>query len=306
MRKGFSLIEVVLAIFLASLISISLFQMLNQATRAVKRITNIIRVDMPLIGFYNQVEKDVTGMFAPFSSIEVFAQKDKAAAQEKEREKFPMQRKKTEEEPVVSKPIEHVFELNAKQDNFFWSFITTGGIQVLDADGNITPVPFVRRVAYLLERDPERPDRYRLMYRFSGTDLELGPFKAASFAPSYELMSGIKQLSIELSVLEVVEKEPEKKAADKKGKKEPEKAAKKAVVPSRTITIKDWNAEEMWNKYKTLIPSYVKLSGIRVDPIGVEYPFEIVCKVYAYNPYVEKEESLFEALENIAKQIWKK
>ncbi len=303
MKKGFTLIELVLAIFLASLISLSLFQLLNQVGRAVKRIVNIIEVDTPLTGFYNQVEKDVTGMFAPFSSIEAFAKKDKTASQEKERKKIPFAPKKEEKAEAVSRPIEHVFELDVKNETFFWSFITTGGIQVLDASGTITPVPFVRRVAYVLEPDPQRDRQYRLMYRFSGTQLELSSFKDSGFKPSYELINGIKQLTIELSLLEVAEKEAKTSGKEKEGE---EKKSVQTVVASHTITVKEWRSDEIWSKYKTLIPAYVKLSGVRADPSGAEYPFVIVSKVYAYSPYVEKEKSLFEALEDIAKKIWKK
>ena len=278
--------------------------MLRQTRRAVKRITNVIDVDIPIIGFSQQLEKDVTGMFAPQSSIEAFAQKDKEKTREEEKKKMPLYADtKKEAEPIASKPIENVFELDAKKESFFWSFITTGGIQVLDFDGNITPVPFVRRVAYLLEKDPRRPNLYRLMYRFSGTDLELASFKSPSFKPSYELIPGIKQLSIELTVKEVVQKEPQ---AEPKKDQEPKKPVEKPLIPLRTVSIKEWKTDEMWDKYKTLIPAYVKLSGIRVDAMGIEYPFEFMHKVYAYSPYVEKEKTLFEALEDIAKSIWKK
>ena len=244
-------------------------------------------------------------MFAPFSSIEAFAKKDKTASQEKERKKIPFAPKKEEKpDETVSKPIEHVFELDVKNESFFWSFITTGGIQVLDARGAVTPVPFVRRVAYVLEPDPQRDRQYRLMYRFSGTQLELSAFKDAGFKPSYELITGIKQLTIELSLLDVAVKEAKPSAKDKEGGEE--KKSVQTVVPSHTITVKEWRSDEIWSKYKTLIPAYVKLSGVRADATGVEYPFVIVSKVYAYSPYVEKEKSLFEALEDIAKKIWKK
>lgn len=310
MKKGFTVIEVVLALFLASLISLSLFQLLKQVRRGVKTMVNVIEVDTPLLGFYNQVEKDVTGMFAPFSSIEVYAQKDKAVSKEKERKKIPFAPSKEETLGPSSKPIEHVFELDVTQESFFWSFITTGGIQVLDASGEVTPVPFVRRVAYLLEPDPERQGQFRLMYRFSGTQLEVFPFRDRNFKPSYELIAGIKRLTIELSLLEVADKEaPTKPAGVSKELQQKDSGEKKSVqtvVPSHTITVKEWRSDEIWSKYKTLIPAYVKLSGVRADVTGVEYPFVIVNKVYAYSPYVEKEKSLFDALEDIAKSIWKK
>lgn len=306
MKKGFTIIEVVLAIFLATLISLSLFQLLNQARKAVRRITNVIEVDLPLISFYNQVQKDVTGMFTPASTLEFFIDKDAKAVKEKEQEKFSNFSRKKDEAPVtlVSKPIEQIFELEVKPEQFFWSFITTGGIQQLDSDGVAAPVPLVRRVAYLLENDPQRPGLYRLMYRFSGTQLEIEPFKAAGFSPSYELIHGIRQLSIELTIYEVAS-EPESEQPQQEGRQKKEQP-KPPVKTTKNVSLKEWKSDEIWATYKTLLPAYVKLSGIRVDSMGREYPFEMLYKVYAYNPYVKKEKSLFEALEDIAKQIWKK
>ncbi len=305
MSKGFTVIEVVMAVFLASLVSLSLFQLLRVSGRGVRGINKIIEVDLPLSGFYDQVEKDVTGMFAPFSSIQKFAKKDLEAKKQKN---FPFKRDEKEKPPEIKfdmQPIENVFELDVKGDQFYWSFITTGGLQVLEADGSITPTPFVRRVAYVLEPDPQRPEVQRLMYRFSGAKLD-APLKSSSFSPSYELISGITKLSIELTLMQVEEKEAPKegKEEEKNQKaKEPEATAK---ATKRTVSLKDWKTDEIWDKYKTLIPAYVKLSGTRVDIFGAEYPFEIVCKVYAYGPYVEKEKTLFEALEDIASKIWKK
>lgn len=73
MKKGFSLIELVLAILIASFVSISLFQLLSTTRKAVNRITNVIELDVPFIAFYSQLEKDMLGMFAPRSSIAHYA-----------------------------------------------------------------------------------------------------------------------------------------------------------------------------------------------------------------------------------------
>ena len=307
MKKGFTLIEFVLALFLASLLSLSLFQLLNQVRRAVRRINTVIEVDMPLTGFLQQVEKDVTGMFTPSSSLEEFIKQDKERV--KERDPFSkLKEKKDEVKPLVTKPIEKVFYLEARKDQFFWSFITTGGIQTLDADGKVAPVPLIRRVAYVLQQDPQRPSTNRLLYRYSGKVLELEPFKASSFVPSIELLTGIKEFTLELMVLQLEQKSDQaaKQPSSKKDQpesQEPKKEMKE--VASTVATLKEWQPQEVWDTYKTLIPAYVTLSGIRVDIHGREYPFEVVQKVYAYSPYVEKEKSLFEALEGIAKQIWK-
>ncbi len=292
-----------LAILIASMIAFSLFQLLSQTRRGVKRITNVIEVDIPYTAFFNQVDKDITGMFAPRSSIESYAEqikKDKEEAAKKEKEEAEQKQKKEAQKKPKEKPISGVFVLDAHKEHFFMSFLTTGGLQVLESDGTLTPTPYVRRVAYLLQKDPHRPDVYRLMYRFSGDNLDIENMKRADFRPSYELMTGIKEFEVELTVFELAEKEPEKKGeeAEKKGEKPPEKET------GRSATIREWNEADIWETYKTLIPAYIKLKGTFEDPSGAEYPFEIMSKVYAYSPFVEKEESVFDALERLAAQIW--
>lgn len=296
--KGFTVIEVVIAIFLASLVSMSLYQLLKTTGIGVKDMRATIDVDAPLSAFYNQVEKDVTGMFAPFSSVQKFAKKDFEAKKNKE---FPFKKdgkekkKAPKELKLDNEPIEQVFVLDAGGERFYWSFITTGGIQLLEVDGSRAPLPFVRRVAYVLEPDPQRPGQQRLMYRMSGTNLDNSHIQSSSFSPSYELIGGITSLAIELTLL-AVEQETDSKGEQKETVSE----------TSRTVMLKHWHVDEIWDTYKTLIPAYVKLSGMRKDSLGGEYPFEIVCRVYAYSPYVEKEKTLFEALEDIASKLWKK
>lgn len=303
MKPGFTLIELVMALFMATVISLSLFQLLTSTRKAVKRITNVIEVDVPFMAFYNQVEKDMLGMFAPRSSIMQYVEKSKKAEKEeksktkdKEDEKEKKEKKKQkeqEEKPAgAGKGIVPVVSIAGKADSFFLSFITTGSIVLLDKDGKFIPTPSTRRVAYVLEKDPQRQGMFRLMYRFSSKELSAEALKKPNFSPSYELISGIRQLEIECTLIEFVE--------EKKGKKkEEEKEGKKA---GGTTVIKEWNEAEIWQKYKSLIPAYARLKGAVVDLAGAEYPFDFLFKVPAYNPYKpkkEKELNIFQRLQEL-------
>lgn len=301
--RGFSLIEIMLAILLASLLSLSLFQLLNQTRRVVRRIVNVIEVDEPLAAFYTQVEKDVTGMFSPQSSIEAYAQEDKKAEAAK---KAPQNTKGPEQKTEVPKeapkegpkeeaitPIRPVMVFDMSKDTGCWSFITTGGIVQLDAKGAVDPAAFVRRVAYVLERDPQRPHLRRLMYRYSKDKLQGAELQCAGCAVSYELLPGIKDIAFEFTLIEVIEKKPGV-------------SSEAASTAPTTSVLKEWNEAEIWKKFKALIPAYVKMSGTVEDAVGKEYPFELFMKVPAYAPYKPKEETLAQRLERIASDIFGK
>ena len=292
MKRGFSLLEIMVALLIASLMSITLFQLLTTTRRAVNRITNVIEVDVPFIAFYNQLEKDIVGMFAPRSSVSYYASKEpepeKSATQGKKEQPGQQgavpEKKKPEEKKPVQKPIANVFVCEGKNDSFFLSFITTGALVMLDKDGMPLPMPSMRRVVYLLEKDPQRPEVMRLIYRFSGNELSVDALRSSAFTPSYELVSGIKNWEIECTVIEMAEATAEKKASQEK----------------KSTIMRTWNESEIWQKHKTLIPAYVRITGTIADRSGIEYPFDCMFRVYAYNPYKPPEENIFTKLQAFA------
>lgn len=320
MKSGFTIIELIVAVLIASLMAMSLFQLLTQTRRSVRRMSAVMEVDPQIIAFYNQLTKDVMGMFAPQSSIRAYQEKDekekkeKEAAEQKPQLKSGNNQQKQEappaqEQKVKRRSIEQVFYLDAQKDRFFWSFITSGGIHELESDGTFKPVSTMKRVAYLLEKDPQRPTVYRLMYRFNTDTAELAPIRAADFYPSYELISGITHLEMELTVFEV-EKEEQKEgegAAKKMQKNEEAKPSKEKREKKRqSASLKEWNEAIVWQTYRTLIPAYLRLSGAVADRTGREYPFEFMIPVVSYRPIMQKEKNVFEAIEDIAKSIFGK
>jgi hypothetical protein len=166
----------------------------------------------------------------------------------------------------------------------WWSFISTGALQTIDREGKLSIAPYVRRVAYILEKDPQNPDIMRLMYRYETEKTDLKTLQSATFMPSYELTGNIKSFSIEFIVFEV----PPEKKPGKKGEAPP-KEAPQPEVKKNSSTVKEWKEEDIWDKYKTLIPAYVHIRGSHVDQARRgEYPFEFIFKVIAYEQYKPK------------------
>lgn len=337
MKPGVSLIELVVAVLIASMMAISLFQLITQTRRAVARISSVIEVDQHFIGFYNQIEKDVMGMFAPESSIQAYQEKDAKASKEKaqgvqgeqgaqrgQQPSLGQQGKNAAKKEVSNagagrRSLENIFYLDAQQDRFFWSFITTGAIQMLESDGTFQLLPSMRRVAYLLEKDPQRLSTYRLMYRFATDSLDVSAIKAADFYPSYELVSGITNFEIELTVFESEKKEKEAPKGKDSANAKPQspKSERAGQKPSQVeggakkpqpAALKEWDEATIWEKYKTLIPAYVRLKGAVADRSGREYPFEFTIKVIAYHPATEMppEKTLAQEIEELSQGIFGK
>lgn len=292
MKSGFTLIEFVIAFLIASMIAIGLYQLLAQTRRGVNNILRVIEIDQPLAAFYNQLERDIIGMFAPASTKKFYVglKQKKPATQAKPAETpaKPAANQNGKPAPQIppkpaftpaptpaaspkpgeekEKKIENSFYIESMQEGQIrWSFITTAAVQTLDKDGNINPVPYMRRVAYILQKDPDRPGTLKLVYRYSTQDLELDGIMKPTFEPSYVLMDGIKNLTVEFTVFE---KQTEKGADSKE---------------SKSVLLTKWNEKEIFEKYETLLPAYITFKGSHTDALGIaEYPFQFDFKILTY------------------------
>jgi len=65
MRNGFTLIELVIAIAISSLIGVLLFNVFDQSSRLLTRVDSIVAADINIVTFYDRFEKDVMGAFIP-------------------------------------------------------------------------------------------------------------------------------------------------------------------------------------------------------------------------------------------------
>lgn len=280
MKSGFTIIELMIALLISSLVAISLYQLYFKTSRIVKEIIQVINMDEPIYPIYNRLQNDITGMFAPRATINSYLKK-LAEKKDKEEKKEDKPSIKSEQKVEQSKPeekqdeekkhdntVKNVFYIETKEKGYlFLSFITTGGISHLEANGSTAPQSFMRRVAYVIEDNPSRPGTLTLSYRFSNDNLELDFIKKPAFYPSYKILSGIKDFAIEFTIFELSDKNEK----DKKSSK---------------IVLKEWKEDEIFEKYKALMPAYITIKGSYTDEVGkVIHPFEFDFKVYSYSNY---------------------
>ncbi len=305
-KSGFSFIEISIVILISSLIFLSLYQMVNYASNSVRQINNTINRDAPIIPFYNQLELDITGMFVPQSTAAFYSDKFKPKkvdnrsnsnsdnkTDNKLDNKSDVQNQDTKnsenKEKEDKKVIKDIFYIKITDSgDLVLSFITTAGIKTLESDGSLKPSSFMYRVAYILQKDPKRPNTHKIIYRCDSDTqlLDVKNILDSKFQPSYELISGIKNLKIKFTVYEFVEVE-----SDDKDNKD-NKAKVSAKKESKNIVLSEWSEEENFKKYKALIPAYLSLEGVFIQPNmrknnkEIEYAFNFEFKVPSYAPYL--------------------
>ncbi len=237
MRVGFTLLEVLIATAIASLLMTAMFFSYDQINSVVRYVTDSTDLYESAILVEQQISKDIAGAFIPVQAIEdPEPKKDKKAQEKKDDKKAPSQGDEKNEakkrlvlkDPFISK--------NAGQNLSMFSFITANPMRVYWGKKTGEPKPSIVRVVYTLEVDKEsdkKSPRYQL-YRQEGKELELAPYtKKESSIQRYLIADNITACKLTFVVADTQDEE------DNKGDKPDEKA--KDDSKSKDIEIKEFN-----------------------------------------------------------------
>lgn len=255
MKHGFSLIEVLVAMFIASMLAIILFSVFFQSNRTVKIIDNIIDIDMQAVVATHQLEKDISGAFVPRSKKK----------QKKKEEEPPQEQKVEDSEPKFQekksppqKPLQKIF-YGVQKDNMFGllTFISSNSLATYWSDRVGSARPKIVRVIYKLEEDSESEGdkkSYRLM-RKESPHLDFKKAHEDQKNHSYELVSGIKSMDLEYISIEE-DRDPENEQAP------PKKSVQQSKVWNKE---KEEQGEEGKTKKVKKIPNYVRVTFLLWD-----------------------------------------
>lgn len=238
-RKGFTIIEVLVVIGLVSVMIAGVFSSFMAGNRLTDAIVDDITLYDAVILIDRQVARDVAGAFIP-TQAQTPAKKKPTQPEPSKPPTPPAaqqeSKKKTLKDPFVAK--------NQDEGNMsMFSFITNNPMRVYWSESSGKPIPSVVRVYYSLQADktaPKDKPRYTL-FRQESTNLDIATYSAKdSTIESYPLVENIKRCSLEFFV--------EKEEEQPKGP-----VAKKEKPKKETKTFNDWviaDADDMRAKVK--------------------------------------------------------
>lgn len=241
---GFSLIEVLIALAIASIIGVALFTTLTQMNSLTQNADTIMYEDGRITLLHNQLKKDLSGAFVPTQAVEQPLDKEKKN----------------------KKPLQKIFYGTNQEKGMLntLTFITTNPLASYGSSK-----PRVARIMYRLiaEKESGNPPTYTL-YRQQGNDLEYDSYKQDNKKNrSYMLAEDIKSVTIDYATYkkqekktgapEVVEivKEWDSDKLDVKDKEETP-AKKEEKAPND----KSQSAEKKEKKERTWLPLYAKIT----------------------------------------------
>lgn len=282
MKPGFTLLEILIATAISSLLMTILFFSYNQVNNVVRYVTDYTDIFDAAILVEQQITKDIAGAFIPVQAVEQKKQeKQKTASSdekkqpepelESEQKSFDKIRMKVLKDPFVSK--------NVGKNMSMLSFITANPMRVYWGKKTGEPKPSIARVVYTLQEDKDSSkSRSRFsLYRQEGKELELSAYtKKESSIERYLIAENIE--SCALSFLLAVEKESEQEGSEQsqnnkdpsENKNTPEAKKQKKEKEVEIKTFDDWriDGEKKDARSKLKLPDEVSMEITFADEIG--------------------------------------
>jgi prepilin-type N-terminal cleavage/methylation domain-containing protein len=273
-KKGFSLIELLIGIAIGSMIASILLTALYQGSRFQKTVDTVFDSSVRVAIVTNQLEKDFMGAFIPVQARIKQSdeeQEDEDPAQKKEsavvKKETPSGKKDTQQvDRPAEKPLEKIFYSTNKGTNLATlTFITNNPIAVFVGKDVGVMKPKIVRVQYTLVPDKEKKDTFRLI-RQEGVELDLANFGKPR---SYELLDAIKEFSVTYTA------RIEKKEENKQNMREDKQAtATSQKVLYEYKTMPEWVSEPAQDAQKPPTEENQQMPRI---------PYSVTIKIVLWN-----------------------
>lgn len=199
MKAGFTLIEVLIATAIASILGASLFFSFYQTEKVVTYMTDYVDIFSAAILVDHQLGKDVAGAFIPVQAIPP-KKKPKQKQQQGQTQEPPDKEDQEAKKPILKDPF---ISQNRGSNMSMFSFITNNPMRIFWGKKTGEPKPSIARVVYTLQEDKDAPkDKPRfILYRQEGSDLNVAPYtKKESSFERYQIADNIKACTLKFVV----------------------------------------------------------------------------------------------------------
>jgi prepilin-type N-terminal cleavage/methylation domain-containing protein len=263
-KPGFSLIELLVASLIASILGTLLFTAFYQINRFVPVIDNRTTIIEKAALLNAQLEKDFAGIIVPNEFYERSSLRQEASAdkqpKDKQNEKKDAKQEAKEIQPKADKkkPLEKIFySINKAGMLDQLTFLTTSSLQVYWGPKAGSAKPRIVRVLYKLKENPATKDgkkSYSLI-RKESPKLE---FDEIEKGLEYVLVDNVKSLTMDYTAVLI---EPEKKPATNQGQKPAQKPQIeiKQLSEWKEKTQKEETEKDQNQKQMPLVPQVISL-----------------------------------------------
>lgn len=254
MKKGFTLIEIMIGMVIAGILSAGLFTTIIQISTVQQTISSITSTYGRVAIFQQQMERDLMGAFVPMQ--------------------YDLLPTQTDQKQEQKKPLEKIFYGESKGNGGrldYLTFITSNPLEIYFGIKDVKLKPRVARVVYRLIPDPRKKIAYLLQRQEGTTDLSFEKYKedAQGDFRAFTMVDGIQDISVRfVSIEEKEDKESKKisythkrqpnwnskpdapkKEIESKSNQQPKKRPWPKLPQQVELTLSLWDVN--YEKYKT-------------------------------------------------------
>lgn len=268
--RGFTLIELIISLAIAAIVSVSLTMLLQQSYASQKKLESLTHLYSRATLVFTQLERDLMGATIPIENILAMEdeskkkgdknKKEQASTEQQAAQAAPNEKAQTAEKKesgeVPYKAIEKVFYYAHTERTLNFSWITRDPLQLYWGSSVGTARPRIARIMYRLEPDPNDKTLFKLM-RSEGSDLTYAPYEKHT-DPKYKgsmIANGIKKLTI--TCFAIQEKQEENKIPDAKAGEEKAEKIKPPVLEVKKLDTWEWPRSD---KEKKKMKQKIKIS----------------------------------------------
>ncbi len=196
MKKGFTLIEIMIGMVIAGILSAGLFNTITQVGSVQQTISGLTSIYGRLAIFQQQIERDLMGAFVPMQY-----------------DVLPTQ---TGQKQSEQKPLEKIFYAESKGKGGrldYLTFITTNPLEIYFGVKDVKLKPRVARVVYRLVPDPKNKLWFLLQRQEGASDLSFEKYgkDAQGDFRAFTMIDGIRDISVQFISIEQKEDKESKK-----------------------------------------------------------------------------------------------
>jgi len=239
MKKGYIILELLLAFAISSMVMGALFTTFNQTNKAVAMMDRIASIDMRTLLLQNQMEIDLSGAFVPQER----QKKEKTGDKDKKKDVKKEGKQGKKEEEFEDVPLKKAFFVKDKGANIeLLTFITTNPLPSYGA-----LKPRIVRVLYKVVPEKatskgETKPSFKLLRQEHET-LSFAKFEKSKAIRPYEVIKNIKKITAEYTVSVEKDQEKEKKGGGEKSSVQTKGQAKEPKIEFKTL--KKWGKEQI-------------------------------------------------------------
>lgn len=271
-RYGFTIIEMLVAVAISSMVSLVLFNGFFQINKTVKLADERMTIESRISHMQHYLNRDLSGATTVIQPEEKPAPKQPVQQQPGQKQEQKPEAKEGEQEDKKAKPIEKIFvctKQGGRLDSL--TFISNNPLPAFWGAQDIKLSPNLARITYQIKEDPAVPGSYLLLRQETSNIADTTATEAKT--RPYTFVDSIREITVKF-LAKIEEEEEAKKEQEPKTTPTGQNARPATGAKKKKITYKEveeWDTDKLTKEQKAAEKEKKKGAIQKLIPVRVTF-----------------------------------